>query len=155
MSIRTEWYDLILSIMEVLMMGKERKQFYDFFFFFDNKVQVQRGRWICSLEIRYKCINMELYISQFIWIGSEYLHNWCSTTINLPILQTEQCRIQTTSATYTTVHGTTRSLTQWARAGVEPASPWILVRFITAESRWTLSEYIFVLTDQINNFVTM
>ena len=31
---------------------------------------------------------------------------------------------------YTTAHGNTRSLTRWARPGIEPASSWILVGFI-------------------------
>ena len=35
------------------------------------------------------------------------------------------------SATYTTTQGNTRSLTHWARTGMEPTSSWILVRFIT------------------------
>ena len=36
------------------------------------------------------------------------------------------------SATYTTAHGNTRSLTHWARPGMEPTSSWILVGFISA-----------------------
>ena len=39
----------------------------------------------------------------------------------------------TVSATYTTAHGNTRSLTHLARPGIEPVSSWILVRLITAE----------------------
>ena len=42
---------------------------------------------------------------------------------------TQQPRIQAESATYTTAHGRTRSLTHWARPGTEPASSWILVGF--------------------------
>ena len=37
------------------------------------------------------------------------------------------------SATYTTAHGNTGSLTHWVGPGIEPESPWILVGFITAE----------------------
>ena len=37
--------------------------------------------------------------------------------------------IWASSATYTTAHGNTRSLTQWVGPGVEPTSPWILVGF--------------------------
>ena len=36
-------------------------------------------------------------------------------------------------STYTTVHSNTRSLTHWARPGIEPVSSWILARFISAE----------------------
>ena len=37
------------------------------------------------------------------------------------------------SATYTTAHSNTRPLTHWERPGIEPASSWILVRFISSE----------------------
>ena len=37
---------------------------------------------------------------------------------------------------YITAHGNARSLTHWARPGIEPASSWILVRFVSAEPRW-------------------
>ena len=39
-------------------------------------------------------------------------------------------RIWATSATYTTAHGNTRSLTHWARPGIEPATSWFLVGVI-------------------------
>ena len=35
------------------------------------------------------------------------------------------------SATYATSHGNARSLTHWGRPGIEPASSWILVGFVT------------------------
>ena len=35
------------------------------------------------------------------------------------------------SVTYTTACGNTRSLTHWARPGIEPANSWFLVRFIS------------------------
>jgi len=35
-------------------------------------------------------------------------------------------------------HSNTESLTHWARPGIEPASSWMLVGFITAEPRWEL-----------------
>ena len=37
------------------------------------------------------------------------------------------------SATYTTAHSNTRSLTHWAGVGIETATSWVLVRFITAD----------------------
>ena len=49
-----------------------------------------------------------------------------------------ECQIRATSATYTTAHGDTRSSTHWARPGIEPASLWILVRFVSAEPQWEL-----------------
>ena len=46
------------------------------------------------------------------------------------------------SLSYTTAHSNTGSLTPLAR--MEPVSPWILVRFVSAETRWELpgSEYL-------------
>ena len=44
--------------------------------------------------------------------------------------QPQQCGIWTTSATYTTAHGNSRSLTHWVRPGIEPMASWMLVRFV-------------------------
>ena len=55
-----------------------------------------------------------------------------------PTPQLQQCRIQASSATYTTAHGSTRSLTHWARPGIETAPSWFLVRFVYAVSRQEL-----------------
>ena len=44
------------------------------------------------------------------------------------------------SATQTTAHQNTGSLTRLARPGIEPASSWILVRFVSTEPRWELQE---------------
>ena len=41
--------------------------------------------------------------------------------------QPQQCRIQTTSVSYTTAHGNARSLTHWVRPGIKPATSWFLV----------------------------
>ena len=39
--------------------------------------------------------------------------------------------IQALSATFVETHGNARSLTHWARPGIEPPSSWILVGFVT------------------------
>jgi len=49
--------------------------------------------------------------------------------------QAQQLGIHATSATYTTAHGTSISLTRGVRPGIEPVSSWMLVRFISAEPR--------------------
>ena len=54
-----------------------------------------------------------------------------------------QCQIQASSATYTTAHGIARSLTQWARLGIKPATSWFLIRFVSTAPRWELWEGIF------------
>ena len=56
--------------------------------------------------------------------------------------------LATTTATWiwavssTTAHGNIRSLTHWVRSGTEPASSWILVRFISAEPQRELPDLI-------------
>ena len=42
------------------------------------------------------------------------------------------------SATYTTAHGNTGSLTHFVSPGIEPVSSRMLVRFISAEPQWEL-----------------
>ena len=37
---------------------------------------------------------------------------------------------------YTTAHGKARSLTYWVGPGIQPASSWILVGFVTTEPQW-------------------
>ena len=39
---------------------------------------------------------------------------------------------------YTTAHGNAWSLTHWAMPRIEPASSWILIRFVSAEPWWEL-----------------
>ena len=52
--------------------------------------------------------------------------------------QLQQRQIWASSATYTTAHGNTGSLTYWARLGMEPATSWFLVGFVPAVPRWEL-----------------
>ena len=51
--------------------------------------------------------------------------------------------IQAESAAYTTTHSKAGSLTRWARLGIQPASSWILVGFITTEPQQELLINIF------------
>ena len=48
-----------------------------------------------------------------------------------PMPQSQQCQIQASFVTYTTGYSHTGSLTHWTRPQIEPASSWILVRFLT------------------------
>ena len=50
----------------------------------------------------------------------------------------QQCRIQATSVIYSIALAMPDPLTHWARPGIELASPWIQVGFITTEPRWEL-----------------
>ena len=56
-----------------------------------------------------------------------------------PVPQPQQHRIEAESVTYTTAHVNARSLTHWARLGIEPASSWILVGFISTEPQQELN----------------
>ena len=56
------------------------------------------------------------------------------------------CHIQATSATYITAPGNARSLAYQARPGIELASSWILVGFITTEAQWNSHLQIFFKT---------
>ena len=48
--------------------------------------------------------------------------------------QAQQSHMPAVSATYTTAHGKARSLTHCVRPGIEPATSWFLVGFISAAS---------------------
>ena len=61
-------------------------------------------------------------------------------------LQPQQCQIQAASATYTAPHSNTGCLTHWVRPGTEPASSWILVRFVTSWATVGTPYFIFFLT---------
>ena len=47
-----------------------------------------------------------------------------------PTPEPQQHGIRAASATYTTAHGNTRSLTHWGRPGIEPRSSWMLVNLM-------------------------
>ena len=67
--------------------------------------------------------------------------NWsCS---HWPTPQTQQYQIQATSVTYTTAHDNARYLTHWASPGIETASSWMLVIFVSAEPQWELLPSLF------------
>ena len=46
------------------------------------------------------------------------------------------------SATYTTAHGNTESLTHRVRPGIEPSSSWIVVGFVTVEPQQELPKIL-------------
>ena len=86
----------------------------------------------------------------FIFLGTQLQHmevprlgsnQSCS---RWPIPQPQWREIRAKSSTYTTAHGNTRSLTHWARPGFEPASSWILVRFVSPEPRRELLHVVLI-----------
>ena len=62
--------------------------------------------------------------------GSSQARGGIGATSCWPTPQPQQHRIQAESPTYTTAHGNTESLTHRVRPGIEPASSWMLVRFV-------------------------
>ena len=52
-----------------------------------------------------------------------------------PTPRPQQCWIWAESVTHTTAHGSTGSLTHWAKPGIKPVTSWIVFGFITAEPR--------------------
>ena len=74
--------------------------------------------------------------------------------VKLELLAAGQCHIQqygiqATSATYTTTHSNSRYLTHCVMPGIQPASSWILVRFINAEPQQELPFMIFCLDQSL------
>ena len=56
---------------------------------------------------------------------------------------------------YTTAHVTARSLTHRAGPGIESASSWIVVRFITAEPQWEFPTYFWLLCSSIHLIIPL
>ena len=52
-------------------------------------------------------------------------------------------RIWDTAVTYTTAYGNARSLTHWEMLGIELATLWFLVGFVSIVPQWELPESIF------------
>ena len=103
----------------------------------------------CDLD-RNNCIYLFIYLFIYCLLGP---HLW---NVEVPSLgahlsyshwstpQPQECQIRATSVTYTTAHGNTRSLTHWARPGIEFESSCILVRFLLAETWWELQTVAFL-----------
>ena len=62
----------------------------------------------------------------------------------LALPQPQPHRIWAASVTYTTAHGNARSLTHSVRPGIEPATSWFLVGFVSAAPWRELLNYSFV-----------
>jgi len=66
-----------------------------------------------------ECVKMSLVVC--------LMENTCQ-----PMLYPQQHQNWATSVTYTTAHGNAGSLTHWARPGIEPATSWFPVGFISS-----------------------
>ena len=52
-----------------------------------------------------------------------------------------------------TAHGNVRSLTHWARPGIELATSWFLVSFVSAVPWWELQDVVWIYCCQIINML--
>ena len=77
----------------------------------------QRAQWF----------QMLLFFFYFLFI---YFFLLFRTTLAAYGVSQSRGRIQAISATYTTVHSDTGSLTHWAKPGIKPTSSWIPVSFV-------------------------
>ena len=83
----------------------------------------------------------------FLFLGLKPSHMefpWARSPIETVADRLHHRQIQATSATYTTAHGNTRSITHWVKPGIEHASSWILVRFISTEPWWEVLTVILI-----------
>jgi len=82
-----------------------------------------------------------LWATPMAYGGSQARANWsCSYP---PTPHPQQCQIQATSATYITAHGNARSLIHGAMPGIEPATSWFLVGFVSTVPRQELHILLF------------
>ena len=78
-----------------------------------------------------------------------------------PTPQLQQWWIWAWFSTFTTAHSNARSLTHWERPEIEPASLWMLIRFVSTEQGRELRElhfifyyYFFFFLNYSNEFIT-
>ena len=76
----------------------------------------------------------------FCFLGPHMRHK----EVPRPMPQPQPHQSQAMSATYTTAHSNAGSFTHWVRPGIEPASPWILVRYVSAAPQCELTNFIFI-----------
>jgi len=106
-----------------------------------------QGVWGPGLECILKSCELQefwyIYISIYIYVDTCFLglHPWHTAVPRLGVeLELQLPAYTTATATFPTPQLTafTEYLTHWVRPGIEPASSWVLVRFVTAEPRWEL-----------------
>ena len=81
--------------------------------------------------------------STILWVFVLGPHSWHMEFPRLGVEFDRNSQIQAMSATYTTTHNNARSLTHWARPGIEPSSSWKLVSFISTEPQQELLFFFF------------
>ena len=103
--------------------------------------------WTCNLmvpsQIHFHCITTEtpsfihllfIYFCLFRAVPAHMYVPRLGVKLEPQLPHPQPCKSCDMSMTCTTAHGNTRSLTHWVRPGIESASSWILVGFLTC---WT------------------
>ena len=69
----------------------------------------------------------------------KFLRLGVESELQLPAYTTATAT-QDLSHVFNTAHGHAVSLTHWERPGIETASSWMLVKFLSTEPRWELQK---------------
>ena len=130
-------YNYMLLIVVYLLSVKEEMHFL-------NLEKWGRKQWILIFLHLYKCFTSEFNMLKYVYIYIYFFAFWATpwhmevpdqesnwSYSFRPMPQPQQCRIWAASASNTTAHGNTRSLAHWARSGIEPATSWFLVGFVS------------------------
>ena len=111
-----------------------------------------------SLHAEHTCDSLVCWWCWLFFFFFSGLPLWCMEVPRLGV-ESEPWRpayATATSVTYTTAHGNNGTLTYWARTGIELASPWLLVGFVTTElqqklpflnilNHFEISGYVFII----------
>ena len=84
-----------------------------------------------------------LYRVTLVALGSSQARGLNWSCCHWPAPEPQQHQIRAASENYTIVHANTGSLTHWARPGIEPATSWFLVWFIS-NAPWRELPYFFI-----------
>ena len=99
------------------------------------------------LSVTSKAISYVFLFFVFLWPHPQPMDSQARGQIRAvaaDLCQSQQHQIRASCATHTITLGNARSLTHWgARPGIEHASSWMLVRFVSTEPRWELPKLSF------------
>ena len=86
------------------------------------------------------CVCVYNFFFFFFFLGPHLRHMGVP---QLGVKSEQQCQIWAMTATYTTAHGNIGYLTHWGRPGIELATSWFLVGFVSTAPQWELLYILF------------
>ena len=113
-----------------------------------TKKYIPRTKFLrMTVSFKVICIGVQFYLFIYLFLasatyGSSQARGQIGATVAGLCPQPQQCRVRAASVTYTTAQGNSGSLTHWARPGIESASKWILVGFVSVTPQWELLECV-------------